>query len=246
MAVEKGQALRPREAEALAIWESLPSDTRTYEQVSEQMLKSDGSHVTGPRAAVYVRDAITKSGREDLLPARGRKVASGGGTAVSEEDEAPLSDIERLRAQFSERIKGHEQRLKDAAEALDSFDAVFSVTSEVERLQKVISDAEEALASFEGDAQTKWATQQEEVLASRKRQVESDVTKRLGVLRRKEQAIAKLLDFVGDNEELAELFSAKAADLAAEGISEDEDSGETEGEGDEPTPDAEPETETAA
>lgn len=200
--------MRPREQQALDIWESLPESTRSYQEVGDRM------GVTGPRAGVYVRDAIEKSGKLHLLPQRGRKGITGGNASVMvEEDGNPMHDIERLLASVGERIKSLTDRLAEADEAAANFDAETAVEEETARLQKIVDEAQASLDAFsEEDAQTKWATQQQEHLNARKREVESDTETRVATLRAKEEGLKQLIALAKDNPSLAEMFASSVSD----------------------------------
>lgn len=195
--------LRPREIEAGELYEAMPENERSYEKVGELM------KVTGPRAAVYVRDYLRLTGKEHLLPQRGRRGNGGNAATIVEEDANPIHDLERFLATVDERISALSTQRDEVVKAADEFDAEKAVEQEAARLAKIVSDAQAAHDAFVGsdDAQTNWANREQGSLVTRKVEVEKTTEQRLAKLAQKKDGLEKVIALAKDNPELAEMFA---------------------------------------
>jgi hypothetical protein len=99
--------LRPREAEALCIWDSLSGGAQTYATVADRMGMTHG------RAAVYVREALKLSGRADEAPRRAN------GRTTMPTVQAPTALIEAAMEQTRSAIETQELRVQAAQEAAE-------------------------------------------------------------------------------------------------------------------------------
>lgn len=201
---DSNREIRPRELQAMEIWESLPESERNYAEVARQMGVTEG------RAGVYVRDALTISHKEHLLPQRGRKSGSGNAAPIVEEDANPIHDLERFLATIDERITALNDQLGEADKAVAEFDAEAEVTTETERLQKIMDEATAAFEAFSSDvaAQTAWATKRQTELSKRKDDVETNVTERTERLTKKRDGLAQIIALANENPDLAEMFAS--------------------------------------
>lgn len=221
MATHEGPP-RPREVEALEIWESLPEDERSYAKVGEIM------DVTEGRAGVYVRDAIELTpGKDHLLPKRGRR---GSAASTVDDDPNPIHDLERMLGTVDNRRKALTDELAEADKVASEFDPDAAIAAEVERLTKVRDEAQASLDAFADDdnAQTAWATRRQGSLNDRKREVETRVEKLTTTLTKKYDGLAQLIELAKSNPELAEMFASTVDE--AEGDDADTLTNEPEGE----------------
>jgi hypothetical protein len=214
--------LRPREIEAGELYEAMPESERSYEKVGELM------KVTGPRAAVYVRDYLRLSGKEHLLPQRGRRGNGGNAASIVEEDANPIHDLERFLATVDERITALATQRDEVVKAADEFDAEAAVTQEAERLAKIVSDAQAAHDAFVGndDAQTNWANREQGNLVTRKTEVIKTTEQRLTKLAQKKDGLEKVIELANSNPELAAMFASSATDEDIEGDNDASNDGE--------------------
>lgn len=204
---EGADSIRPKEREAMELWESLPEAERTYAEVAKRMRPE----ITEGRAGVYVRDALRLAGKEHLLPQRGRRGANGGNAAnVVEEDPNPIHDLERMFAQIDERITALDAQLEEVTKEADEFDPAAAVTAETERLAKIVADAQSQLDAFTGDdaAQTNWATRKQGQLNDRKAEVAKTHEQRVGRLSQKKDGLDQIITLAKSNPELAEMFAS--------------------------------------
>ena len=200
--------LRPREIEAGELYEAMPENERSYEKVGELM------KVTGPRAAVYVRDYLRLTGKEHLLPQRGRRGNGGNAATIVEEDANPIHDLERFLASVDERITALSTQRDEVVKAADEFDAEAAVEAEKARLAKIVSDAQAAHDAFVGsdEAQTNWANREQGSLVTRKVEVEKTTEQRLEKLAQKKDGLEKVIDLAKSNPELASMFASTVDD----------------------------------
>lgn len=196
--------LRPREIEAGELYEAMPENERSYEKVGELM------KVTGPRAAVYVRDYLRLTGKEHLLPQRGRRGNGGNASTIVEEDANPINDLKRFLATVDERITALTTQRDEVVKAADEFDAAKAVEDEKARLAKIAEDAQAAHDAFvdDDDAQAKWANREQGNLVTRKVEVEKTTAERLTKLASKKDGLAKVIEVAEANPELAAMFAA--------------------------------------
>lgn len=202
---DSDREIRPRELQAMEIWESLPESERNYAEVARQLGVTEG------RAGVYVRDALTISGKEHLLPQRGRRSgSSGNAAAVVEEDPNPIHDLERMLATVDERVTALNAQLAEVTKEADEFDPIAAANAEQERLQKIVDDAQSALDEFAGDdaKQTQWATRRQGQLNQRKTEVEQTVAKRVERLGKKRDGLAQIVELASNNPDLAAMFAS--------------------------------------
>lgn len=206
---DSNREIRPRELQAMEIWESLPESERNYDEVARQM------GVTPGRAGVYVRDALTISHKEHLLPQRGRRSGTGGNaTPMVEEDANPIHDLERMLVTVDERITSLNDQLAEADKAASEFDAEAEVTAERERLKKIVDEAQAAFDAFDGDVavQTQWATRRQAALVTRKDEVAGNVEKRTERLSKKRDGLAQIIALATENPDLAAMFASNVDD----------------------------------
>lgn len=203
---EGADSIRPKEREAMELWESLPEAERTYAEVAKRMRPE----ITEGRAGVYVRDALRLAGKEHLLPQRGRRGNGGNAAAVVEEDPNPIHDLERMFAQIDERITALDAQLAEVTKEADEFDPAAAVTAETERLAKIVADAQSQLDAFTGDdaAQTNWATRKQGQLNDRKAEVAKTHEQRVGRLSQKKDGLDQIITLAKSNPELAEMFAS--------------------------------------
>lgn len=208
------RGIRPKEREAMEHWESLPEADRTYANVADMMRPK----ITEGRAGVYVRDALRLSGKEHLLPQRGRRSANGGNAATMvEEDSNPIHDIERMLASVDERVKSITEQVEEVRTEADSFDPEAAVTAEQERLAKIVAEAQADLDKFsDDDVQAQWASRRQGTLNDRKVEVEKTAEKRLATLEAKKSGLEQIIALVKDNPQMAEMFASTIDDDEAD------------------------------
>lgn len=134
--------LRPRVAEAVKVWDSLPANDRKYKVVAERMGITEG------RAAVYVRDGLVQLGRGDETP-RGNSQGSGSSSGVGVRQ---VSDFEQQLQNLIDRNKEIAEQLQteisEAQEATSTFDADSYIAAEQERLEQAVKDCEARLLAW--------------------------------------------------------------------------------------------------
>lgn len=206
----KPEETRPKEREAMDIWESLPEAERTYEEVAARM----NPPITTGRAGVYVRDALRLNNKEHLLPQRGRRGNGGNAAPMVEEDENPIHDLERMLAQVDERITSLNDQLTEVTKAADEFDAVAAVNAEKERLAKLIEQAQATYDEFDSntETQTKWVNDQERALNTRKADVSKSTEQRVTTLSKKKAGLEKVIELASSDPDVAAMFAKSISD----------------------------------
>lgn len=222
MATEQTK-LRPRVAEAVKVWDSLPANDRKYKRVSEIM------NITEGRAAVYVRDGLVQLGRGDETP-RGQG-NSGGGTRVSAEVPDFVQQMRDLITRNRDVADRLQTDINEATEAAEAFDGDEYIAAEAERLTNAVREAELALEGWVNnmdEVATKSAEAEAERLANRAKTLDTTASEQItNALAAAEQAEAFLIS------QGIELTEAEV-DQADRQQSEEDDS---EGEGEEtPSP----------
>jgi hypothetical protein len=168
--------LRPSEKRALELWDSLPEGERSYRNVADRYTKDDGTSITEGRAAGYVREALTKTGRTDELPRR-----SNGERTTATTTAQPQSAEDMLRAEVAKlrkAIEAQEQRATTAREAADAFDADAFREAEQTRRQEAVKEAQARLKRWKDDTDgeaSKAAEQAEAALNEQAERVEATV-----------------------------------------------------------------------
>lgn len=160
MSVQTMDSLRPRVAEAVRIYDSLPQSEKKYKTVAERMGITEG------RAAVYVRQGLVDLGRGDETPRGGASHGSGGG-GVS------ISTVPEFAQQMSDLIQRNlatadalQTQITEATEAVEKFDPEQYVADEIARQEKAITEAMARLEAWQTD-KDEIATQAAEVEAKR-------------------------------------------------------------------------------
>lgn len=181
--------LRPREADALRVWDSLPANERNYEKVAKTMQPN----VTAPRAAVYVRDALRITGREAEMP-RGRQ----GGTGVNRTATVAVSpmqqQIEALVKQNEQTFETLNTSLAEAKANAESFDAEKAIQAHTDLLEGRVKAAQAALDAFDGDAAEAWAADEETKLVALADQIENEVGAKIVEAERNMAMAREMLD----------------------------------------------------
>jgi hypothetical protein len=176
------EALSPRQSEALAqfdAWTAAGADGSYQEYVAVNMTpKSNGQAITPNRAGVYVREALERAdGRsKDELPGGGRR---GGGRKTK----TPTANaaIQAALDQFDRAIDRLDERISDAAEAVETFDVVEFIDERSATLEQAVKQAQAALKTWKSskDEQTKQADAEKARLVARSEQVTTEVEQAL-------------------------------------------------------------------
>lgn len=187
--------LRPRVAEAVRVWDGLPSAERKYKAVAERM------NITEGRAAVYVREGLVAQGRGDETP-RGNGTRSSNAPAVSE----PVAQMEALVATNEETVERLQAEIDEAAEAASNFTTEKFIAEEEARLRKAAEDAAARLVEWtedKDDVASKAAAAEDERLTKRATQILTDHEKQLATAMRAIDAFTQTLDIMRAAEEQA-------------------------------------------
>lgn len=218
MAESTQPKLRKRVAEAVRVWDGLPSADRRYKNVAERM------NITEGRAAVYVRDGLVALGRGDETP-RGNSQGSGSGSGVGVRQ---VSDFEAQLQSLVERNREVAEQLgtevSEAQEAAASFDAEKYVAEEMERLEKAVTEAQERLVAWSentDDVATKAAEGEGKRLQDRADSLTENSGKQIDTATAAADQAEAFLATLVEQAEAAQSAVEAAADSPAEG-NEDE------------------------
>lgn len=201
--------LRPRVAESVRVWDSLPAAERKYKAVSERM------NITEGRAAVYVREGLLALGRGDETPRGNGERRSSTGPTVSE----PVAQMEALVATNEETVERLQAEIDEAAEASANFTGEKFIAEEQAKLQRAADEAIARLTAWSDNADevaTKAASAEEERLSKRAEQILTDHEKQLATAQRAIDAFNQTLDIMrAAEEQQAETITAGAPDADA-------------------------------
>lgn len=195
MATTTTEALTPREAEALAAFDALPDQDRSYAAVAQALGVTEG------RAGVYVRDALRKSGRTDT-PKRGRKGNGSSTRTVA----TPTVDamLEQQISTIASAIERMEAQITEATADAEEFDAEAWIAAETQRLDAQAKEARARATAFaknEGNVATEAAEQQRTALDHRM----------TAVLDANEEALAQAREQLAKAQQLAEMAASLTA-----------------------------------
>jgi hypothetical protein len=183
--------LSPRQTEALSIyrnWQEMPEAERPgYGAfVAEQM------GVTTGRAGVYVREALAAIGE---APQNGRRSGGGRKPRVALTAEAQIQHSIDVFDQTVDRMR---ERITQAEEAAQAFDAEQYITERTEDLKAKVKAAQSALKAWQQDeaAQTAAADEAREALAQKVQQVRDEVENDLTAAQAQREALVTALDSI--------------------------------------------------
>lgn len=164
-------ALRPREADALAAWDSLDGGDKTYKNVADILSITEG------RAGVYVRDALNKTGRGAETP---RAQGSTGGRRKATSVVNPFrQQLESLLEQNRTTVESLSEQINEAKANSADFDPDKAISEHTEALTERLKAAQAALDAFEGDVAQQWATERAEQLSKQADSIEETVSEQL-------------------------------------------------------------------
>lgn len=185
--------LRPRVAEAVRVWDSLPASDRKYKNVAERM------NITEGRAAVYVRDGLVQLGRGDETPRGNGTGQRTSGITVSE----PIAQMEQLLEQNRETIDRLQTEIDEADEALGSHDDAKFVAEEEAKLQRALTEAGERLEAWLTDKDgiaSKAAEAEGKRLAERAEKIRKDHETQLAIAAKAVEAFESTLAMMREAE----------------------------------------------
>jgi hypothetical protein len=191
------QALSPRQSEALAqfdAWKDAGGEGSYQEYVAATMeAKSDGTQVTPNRAGVDVREALERAENrsKDELPGGGRR---GGGRKTK----TPTANaaIKAALDQFDRSIERLEDRIEDAKESVEHFDATEYIDDRTKELEQNVKQANAKLKAWKAskDEQTKQADAEKARLVERANTVEAEVVNALEEARTERDKLVQFIE----------------------------------------------------
>jgi hypothetical protein len=193
-------AITPAQANALKVFDGLPADQRNYATVAQKL------NITEGRAADYVRQAWTKSGREGSPTGgkRGRRPSNA--EPVVDDFTAQLTGmVERNR----EAVDRFSTEIDEARAAAEGFQPEEFVAAEGERLEQAAIEARaraDAWQANEGDVATQAAEAEQKRLTE---QADAITT-------RNEQALAKAEAALAQAEQMLALVSEQPTEQPTE------------------------------
>lgn len=217
--LEEGKDIKPRVREAGRKFLLMPEGERSYGAVASQMKKNDGSNITEPRAAVYVREYLTTIDKLDETPRRG---ASGGGSqnrAITTGN-GMLDATLAMREQWLSEQDRVRSLVNDATAAVETFDATEYIEETAEHLREQLAEVQKRLdawTSNENNVATESADLYLKDLTKRRDDVTGQSTDALGNLDKQvDLANNTLKMIVGMDDSALKSIEEQNKDLAAE------------------------------
>lgn len=134
--------ITPAIQKALDAWDSLPTNERNYKKVASII------NVTEGRAADYVRKGLIASDRADETPRGANGSGTGTRTPAVSDFEQQLKDLADQNRATADDLN---TQIQDAQKAAADFEAEAYMTSEREKREQAVADAQKALTAWTED-----------------------------------------------------------------------------------------------
>jgi hypothetical protein len=168
--LEQGVETKKRSREAGRKFLLMPEGERSYGAVAKTMLKGDGTPITEPRAAVYVREYLEAIGKKDEA-LTGRRSSNGGtGNRAITTGNGMLDATLAMREQWLAEQDRVANIVTEATEAVDTFDATEWIEETAEHLREQLAEVQARL-----DA---WTENKDNIATESADQYRADLTKR--------------------------------------------------------------------